>query len=214
MDKELKSLIKRIKEYNGGLNEKRLEQAYNYAKKKYEGHERRSGGSVLSHATETAKILTTQKVDEDTIIAALLHELHSYTGVKSADVAKEFGKDIGNLISAYEKMSVIREAKQNELETLRKLSLVMAKDLRVVLIKLADRLHNLQTLESLPTEDRKLIAQETMDIYVPIAARLGVYRIRSILEDLCFKYLKEYEYKNIQEELKVLGKKKRMLLKK
>lgn len=212
MDKELKSLIKRIKEYNGGLNEKRLEQAYDFAKKKYEGHERRSGGSVLSHATETAKILTTQKVDEDTIIAALLHELPSYTGIKAADVAKEFGKDIGNLISAYEKMSVIREAKQNELETLRKLSLVMAKDLRVVLIKLADRLHNLQTLESLPTDDRKLIAQETMDIYVPISARLGVYRIRSILEDLCFKYLKEYEYKNIQEELKVLGKKKKNVI--
>jgi len=214
MNRQIKSLIKRVKEYNSAINEERLASAYEYAKNQYQEHLRESGDTVINHVLETAKILTTQKVDEDTLIAALLHELPGYTKVKSKDVSEKFGKKVGVLISAYEKMSIIKDAKQNELETLRKMSLVMAKDLRVVLIKLADRLHNLQTLESLPSEKRKKIAKETMDIYVPIASRLGVYRLRSILEDLCFKFLNETEYKNIQDQLKVLGKKKKNVIEK
>lgn len=210
MDSEFKSLIKRIKEYNSNVDEKRLETAYNYAKKNYEGHTRKAGDSVLNHVLETAKILTTQKVDDDTLVAALFHELPNYTNIKSKDVGAKFGHKIGVLISAYEKMSSIKtDKKANELETLRKMCLVMAKDLRVVLIKLADRLHNLQTLDSLPIDEQKQLAKETMDIFVPIASRLGVYRMRSIIEDLCFKYLNEHEYKNIQDELKILGKKRK-----
>lgn len=213
MKKDLKSLIKRIKEYNSGLNEKRLIEAFEFAEKLYDGTLRLSGDPVILHVLETAKILTTQKVDEDTIIASLLHELPNYTKVTSKDVEKKFGKSVGVLISAYEKMGTLKEVKHaGELETLRKMCLVMAKDLRVVLIKLADRLHNLQTLEALPIESRKRIARETLDIYVPIASRLGVYRIRSILEDLCFKFLKQEDYKSIQEQLKLLGKKKKNVI--
>ena len=210
MDPEFKSLIKRVKEYNSAADVKRLETAYNYAKKNYEGHMRKSGDSVIMHTLETSKILTTQKVDDDTLVAALLHELPNYTNIKSKEVGNKFGHKVGVLISAYEKMSSIKTAKEaNELETLRKMCLVMAKDLRVVLIKLADRLHNLQTLESLPSDERKKIAKETLDIFVPIASRLGVYRLRSIIEDLCFKFLNETEYRNIQDQLKILGKKRK-----
>ncbi len=206
MEKELQSLIRRIREYDAGANEDQIKKAYDFAKKKYKGQKRLSGDSFIVHATETAKILTTQKVDESTIIAALLHEL------KPDVVSGKFGKDVDKLVSAYYKMSSIKSSKNNELESLRKMSLVMAKDLRVVLIKLADRLHNLQSLDSLPADKRKEIAKETMDIYVPIASRLGIYRIRSILEDMCFKHLKEKEYKAIQEELKTLGKKKKNVI--
>ncbi|MFC1810238.1 RelA/SpoT family protein [Patescibacteria group bacterium] len=213
MNRDLKSLLKRVKEYNDAVNEKRLVQAYEYAKNQYEGHMRLSGDPVIVHAVETAKILTTQKVDEDTLIAALLHEIPGYTKLTSKDISEKFGQKVGVLISAYEKMGVLKNAKeQSELETLRKMCLVMAKDLRVVLIKLADRLHNLQTLEALDNDERKTIAKETMDIFVPIASRLGIYRLRSILEDLCFKFLNEKEYKNIQDQLKVLGKKKKNVI--
>ncbi len=206
MEKELQSLIRRIREYHAGADEEQIKEAYNFAKKEYKGQKRLSGDTLIVHATETAKILTTQKVDEPTIIAALLHEL------KPVTITEKFGKEVGDLVSAYYKMSSIKGSKNNELESLRKMSLVMAKDLRVVLIKLADRLHNLQTLDSLSVKRKKEIAKETMDIYVPIASRLGIYRIRSILEDLCFKQLKEKEYKTIQEELKTLGKKKKNII--
>lgn len=210
MNQELSSLVKRVREYSKNVSEKRLEKALNFAEVVYDGHKRRSGGSVLQHAIETAKILTTLKVDEETLIAALLHEVPKYSEKHYKGIEAKFGKNIALLVSAYEKMAAINISNaRSEIETLRKMALVMAKDLRVVLIKLSDRLHNLQTLGKLDKEVRKKMARETLDIYVPLASRLGVYRLRSVLEDLCFKYLNESEYKDIQAQLKILGKKKK-----
>ncbi|MFC1655935.1 RelA/SpoT family protein [Patescibacteria group bacterium] len=210
MQREFSNFLKRVKDYNSSISEQNLATAFAFANEAYEGHSRFSGDPVISHTLETAKILSTLKVDEETLIAALLHEVPQYTDFKIKDIEKKFGKNVSLLVSAFERIGTVRSSvKGAELETLRKMFLVMAKDLRVVLIKLADRLHNLQTLEYVKPEKRKRIARETLEIYVPIASRLGVYHIRSTLEDLCFKNLNNSEYKNIQEQLKLLGKKRK-----
>lgn len=210
MNQELSSLVKRVKEYTNSVSEKRLEKALVFAEEAYGDSVRKSGSTVIQHAIETAKILTTLKVDEETLIAALLHEVPQYSEKHYKQLDKKFGKNVALLVSAYEKMAAINASHgESEMETLRKMALVMAKDLRVVLLKLSDRLHNMQTLENLDKETQKKMAQETLDIYVPLASRLGVYRVRSVLEDLCFKYLKEGDYRDIQAQLKVLGKKKK-----
>ena len=210
MNQELSSLVRRVREYSNNVSEKNLKKALTFANEAYDRIERMSGGTVFQHAVETAKILTTLKVDEETLIAALLHEVPEYSEQHYKQIESEFGKNVALLVSAYGKMAAIKISHgSNEMETLRKMALVMAKDLRVVLIKLADRLHNLQTLEGLDEDFKKKMAQETLDIYVPLSSRLGVYRLRSVLEDLCFKYLKESEYRDIQSQLKVLGKKKK-----
>lgn len=210
MNRELSSLVKRVKEYSDSISGERIEKAFNFASKVYDGQKRMSGESVMRHVIETAKILTTLKVDEETLIAAILHEVPEYSEKQYKEIENEFGKSVGLLVSAYEKMGAINAGHGgSEIETLRKMALVMAKDLRVVLLKLSDRLHNLQTLEKLEGGMRKKMARETLDIYVPLSSRLGVYRLRSVLEDLCFKYLNENDYKDIQAQLKVLGKKKK-----
>lgn len=171
-----------------------------------------SGEGVINHVLETAKILSILKVDESTLMAALLHEIPQYTDYKIIDLEKRFGPEVARLVAAFEKIGKVKAVSHNaetEMDSLRKMFLAMAKDLRVVLIKLADRIHNLQTLHYLSLSKQKKIARETMEIFVPIASRLGVYTLRSTLEDLCFKYLNEREYKNIQEQLKRLGKKRK-----
>ncbi|MBD3156852.1 RelA/SpoT family protein [Candidatus Peregrinibacteria bacterium] len=210
MEHELSSLMRRVEEYTDAVKEDNIRKAFDFARKAYGDNTRKSGGTVLSHVIETAKILTTLKVDEETLIAALLHEIPHYSEKQLKKIASLFGKNVSLLVSAYEKMATINASHgESEMETLRKMALVMAKDLRVVLIKLADRLHNLQTLEALDDDEQKKMARETLDIYVPLSSRLGVYRIRSILEDLCFKYLNRREYNNIKAQLKTLGKKKK-----
>ncbi|MCD6109927.1 bifunctional (p)ppGpp synthetase/guanosine-3',5'-bis(diphosphate) 3'-pyrophosphohydrolase [bacterium] len=210
MNKEFNSLLKRTRQYTDNVSEERLKKAFDFAEKVYDGQERISGDSVFQHTIETAKILTTLKVDEETLIAAILHEVPEYSNKHYKRIESEFGKEVAVLVSAYEKMGTINTSgNAGEMETLRKMALVMAKDLRVVLIKLSDRLNNLQTLEKLDKDFQKEMARETLDIYVPLSSRLGVYSLRSMLEDLCFRYLNEIEYRNIQAQLKVLGKKKK-----
>lgn len=215
MQREFAHLIKNIQEYSSNISEERMSKAFDFASKAYEGHKRFSGDPVLSHALESAKILSKLKVDEDTLIAALLHEIPEYSHEHIKDIDKNFGKNVGELVAAFDKIGTIKASlDENEMEKLRKMFLVMARDLRVVLIKLADRLHNMQTLEFVKPEKRRRIARETLEVYVPIASRLGVYTLRSQLEDLCFKFLNEREFKHINEELKSLGKKRKNTLEK
>jgi len=212
MQKEFTSLLNRVKLYSKNISQKKLQIVYEFAFTAHENDKRLSGEGVIVHLLETAKILSTLKVDEDTLCAALLHEIPQYTKYTVQDIEKKFGRNIALLVSAFEKIGAVKAVRAKdelELDTLRKMFLVMAKDLRVVLIKLADRLHNLQTLTYLSPAKQKKIARETMDIFVPIASRLGVYSLRSTLEDLCFKYINEREYKNIQDQLKTLGKKRK-----
>ncbi|MBU1445787.1 HD domain-containing protein, partial [Patescibacteria group bacterium] len=210
LQKEFESFAKNVHEYSSRISQDNLRKAFEFGRKVHADQKRFSGDPIMSHCLEAAKLLATLKVDEETLIAALLQEVLDYTDNTISDIEKNFGHSVSVLVSRFKKISTVRASvEEDDSESLRNMFLVMAKDLRVVLIKLADRLHNMQTLEFVQEEKRKRIARETLDIYVPIASRLGVYRFRSTLEDLCFKFLNEDEYNNIKEELKALGKKRK-----
>ncbi|MEP7162741.1 MAG: RelA/SpoT family protein [Candidatus Moraniibacteriota bacterium] len=186
-------------------DEKRLTEAYLFSKKAHEGQLRRSGEPYITHTMHVARILSEMGMDTTTIIAGLLHDVPEDTQITLADVEKEFGPEVSYLVDGVTKLGKIKLRRSREeyfLENLRKMFLAMAKDIRVVIIKLADRLHNMRTLDHVPTEKQQRIAQETMEIYAPIANRLGIGEVKGELEDLCFKYLDPENYhetKKIEE---------------
>ncbi len=178
-----------------------LDKAFEVASKAHEGQKRASGEPYIIHPLEVALILAQMRMDPETVSAGLLHDVIEDSNVTREDIEREFGEEIAFLVESVTKLSKI-EAKstlQREVEPLRKMLLAMAQDLRVVLIKLADRLHNMRTLNYIPKEEkRKRIAQETLDIYAPIAHRLGLARIKWELEDLAFKELNPDMYRYIE----------------
>src|SRR5690349_1219279 len=182
-------LVERVRKYNPNANEDLLNRAYVYAMKAHGEQRRASGDPYFSHPLEVAAILTDLKLDDATIAAALLHDTIEDTEATRAEIDQLFGKDIGHLVEGLTKLKkldlVSREAKQAE--HLRKLLLAIAEDVRVLLIKLADRLHNMRTLNYMPEEGRKRTAEETLDIYAPLAARMGMYEMREELENLAFQ---------------------------
>jgi len=180
-----------------GDQEKRLRDAYSFAEKAHEGQLRRSGEPYITHSLHVAKILSEIGMDTTTIIAGLLHDVPEDTSVPLSEIESRFGVDVAYLVDGITKLGKIKLRGSHEeyfLENLRKMFLAMAKDIRVVIIKLADRLHNMRTLEHVPPEKRIRIARETMEIYGPIANRLGIGEIKGELEDLCFKYLDPKHY--------------------
>ena len=170
-------LIERVRRYNPNTDEALLNRAYVYAMKAHGEQKRASGDPYFSHPLEVAAILTDLKLDDATIAAALLHDTIEDTPTTRAEIDQIFGPDIGHLVEGLTKLKkldlVSREAKQAE--NLRKLLLAIADDVRVLLVKLADRLHNMRTLEHMPPEGRARIAQETLDIYAPLAGRMGMH---------------------------------------
>lgn len=162
-----------------------------------------SGEPYIQHPLETAYILLDLKPDEDSIIAALLHDVLEDTAVSVEDVREELGERIVPLLKGLEKLGKIYyQGRERQVENLRKMFLAMAKDIRVILIKLCDRLHNMRTLEHIKPDKQKRIAEETLSVYSPIAARLGIYRIKNELDDLCFKYLYPKDYERITKDMK------------
>jgi RelA/SpoT family (p)ppGpp synthetase len=184
-------LLERIRRYNPNTDEALLNRAYVYAMKAHGDQKRASGDPYFSHPLEVAAILTDLKLDDATIAAALLHDTIEDTPATRAEIDQIFGPDIGHLVEGLTKLKkldlVSREAKQAE--NLRKLLLAIADDVRVLLVKFADRLHNMRTLEHMPPEGRARIAQETLDIYAPLAGRMGMHHLREELEDLSFRQL-------------------------
>ena len=184
-------LIERVRRYNPHTDEALLNRAYVYAMKAHGEQTRASGDPYFTHPLEVAAILTDLKLDDATIAAALLHDTIEDTPTTRAEIDQSFGPDIGHLVEGLTKLKkldlVSREAKQAE--NLRKLLLAIADDVRVLLVKLADRLHNMRTLEHMPAEGRARIAQETLDIYAPLAGRMGMHHLREELEDLSFRQL-------------------------
>ncbi len=184
-------LIERVRRYNPNTDEALLNRAYVYAMKAHGEQKRASGDPYFSHPLEVAAILTDLKLDDATIAAALLHDTIEDTPTTRAEIDQIFGPDIGHLVEGLTKLKkldlVSREAKQAE--NLRKLLLAIADDVRVLLVKLADRLHNMRTLEHMPPEGRARIAEETLDIYAPLAGRMGMHSLREELEDLAFRQL-------------------------
>ncbi|MSP45886.1 MAG: bifunctional (p)ppGpp synthetase/guanosine-3',5'-bis(diphosphate) 3'-pyrophosphohydrolase [Xanthobacteraceae bacterium] len=200
-------LIERVRQYNPNTDEALLNRAYVYAMKAHGEQKRASGDPYFSHPLEVAAILTDLKLDDATIAAALLHDTIEDTPTTRAEIDQIFGPDIGHLVEGLTKLKrldlVSREAKQAE--NLRKLLLAIADDVRVLLVKLADRLHNMRTLEHMPPEGRTRIAQETLDIYAPLAGRMGMHSLREELEDLAFRQLYPEANRLVSERLDELA---------
>jgi guanosine-3',5'-bis(diphosphate) 3'-pyrophosphohydrolase len=200
-------LVDRVKQYNPGANEDLLNRAYVYAMRAHGEQKRASGDPYFSHPLQVAAILTDLKLDDATIAAALLHDTIEDTDATRAEIDRLFGHEIGHLVEGLTKLKkldlVSKEAKQAE--NLRKLLLAIADDVRVLLIKLADRLHNMRTLEYRPPEARRITAEETLDIYAPLAGRMGMQEMREELEDLSFRELNPDAYKVITERLETLA---------
>jgi GTP diphosphokinase / guanosine-3',5'-bis(diphosphate) 3'-diphosphatase len=196
-------LIDRVKQYNSAANEELLNRAYVYAMRAHGEQKRASGDPYFSHPLQVAGILADLKLDDATIAAALLHDTIEDTDATRAEIDRLFGHDIGVLVDGLTKLKkldlVSKEAKQAE--NLRKLLLAVADDVRVLLIKLADRLHNMRTLAHLPPEARRRTAEETLEIYAPLGGRMGMQEMREELEDLAFRDLNTDAYKVISERL-------------
>ena len=199
-------LIDRVRRYNPNTNEPLLNRAYVYAMKAHGEQKRASGDPYFSHPLEVAAILTDLKLDDATIAAALLHDTIEDTHATRAEIDELFGEDIGGLVEGLTKLAkldlVTKEAKQAE--NLRKLLLAIADDVRVLLVKLADRLHNMRTLGHMPSDARRRTAEETIDIYAPLAGRMGMHELREELEDLAFRELNPDAYAVVSERLDAL----------
>src|SRR3981189_3017891 len=207
-------LVERVRSYNPDTNEDLLNRAYVYAMKAPGTQTRASGDPYFSHPLEVAAILTGLKLDDATIVAALLHDTIEDTEATRAEIDHIFGHEIGKLVEGLTKLKrlelVSREAKQAE--NLRKLLLAIADDVRVLLIKLADRLHNMRTLEFVAPTARHRIAEETLDIYAPLAGRMGMQEMREELEDLSFRTLDPEAYAVVKQRLDSLADRNRNLI--
>lgn len=177
-----------------------IKKAYSFAEKAHEGHKRYSGEPYFIHVFETAKILAEFGLRGGTIASGLLHDTIEDTDIKPEEIEKEFGNEILSLVEGVTKLGKVRyRGLDRHNESLRKLFVATAQDIRVIIIKLADRLHNIQTLEHVPEKKQVRIAKETLDIYAPIAYRLGIQRLHRKLEDGSFPYVYPEEYKEIKK---------------
>jgi GTP diphosphokinase / guanosine-3',5'-bis(diphosphate) 3'-diphosphatase len=207
-------LIERVRRYNPKSDEALLNRAYVYAMKAHGTQTRASGDPYFSHPLEVAAILTDLKLDDATIAAALLHDTIEDTPATRAEIDESFGREIGTLVEGLTKLKrldlVSKEAKQAE--NLRKLLLAIAADVRVLLVKLADRLHNMRTLDFVAPEARARIAEETLEIYAPLAGRIGMHEMREELEDLSFREVHPEANKIITQRLTTLAERNRGLI--
>lgn len=198
--KEITDLIE------GGVSKKEeelLTKAYNFAERAHAGQKRLSGDPYFVHVFETAKILARLGMDTETIAAGLLHDVLEDTKIKEQEVEKEFGKNIIFLVKGVTKLGTLKyRGHERHVESLRKFFIAMANDLRVVIIKFADRLHNLQTLQFVREDKRKRIALESIEVYAPLADRLGMGKLKAELEDAAFPYAYSKEYAEVEKIMK------------
>ncbi len=207
-------LVERVQKYKPDVNEALLNKAYVYAMLKHGKQKRASGDPYISHPLEVAAILTDMHLDESTIAVALLHDTIEDTTATRDEIDELFGEDIGALVEGLTKLKkldlVTKRAKQAE--NLRKLLLAISDDVRVLLVKLADRLHNMRTLDFVPPDKRARIAEETMEIYAPLAGRMGMQDMRDELEELSFLHMNPEAYETVTKRLKDLSDKNRNLI--
>ena len=200
-DKIFKELIRKIKSYNPNVDLKLLDKAYSTAKKYHNNQFRKSGEPFIIHPLSVGMILADIELDQTSIAAAILHDVVEDTEYNLEKVMSEFGNSIARIINGVTKLDklVFNTKEEQQVSNIRKMIIAMSEDVRIILVKLADRLHNMRTLSPLNKEKRKDIAKETLEVYAPIAHRLGIYQIKSELEDLSFKYLQKKEYQKIKE---------------
>ena len=190
-------LISKIKSYDPDLNVQLIEKAYDFALSAHKSQRRHSGDPYISHPLAVADILLSLKLDTSTIVTGLLHDTLEDTLTTENDLKDEFGEEVVKLVNGVTKLSKIETYTENKFqaENFRKLILAMSKDIRVLLVKLADRLHNMRTIQFIPEEKRrKRIASETIEIYAPLAGRLGMHEFKDELEDLSFQILNHSSY--------------------
>lgn len=203
MDASYAQLAEAIEKSNKSYDLPRIEAAYELAKKAHEGQVRSSGDAYISHPIAVAVILVGLGMDSDTIIGGLLHDVVEDTSVTLEDIEKQFGADVAELVDGVTKLANIPYSSRAEqqAENVRKMLLAMAKDVRVVIIKLADRLHNMRTLDFRIPEKQRVKSLETMEIYAPLAHRLGIRSVKEELEDLSLKHLDPVAYHEIEQQL-------------
>ncbi|MBO7730538.1 MAG: bifunctional (p)ppGpp synthetase/guanosine-3',5'-bis(diphosphate) 3'-pyrophosphohydrolase [Lachnospiraceae bacterium] len=205
-DKRFQDLLQIIRQYHPSDDVSLLERAYEVAKEAHGDQKRHSGEPYITHPVEVAIILAELEMDKETIIAALLHDVVEDTDMTLDEVRREFGNEVAELVDGVTKLTQIKYSADKievQAENLRKMFLAMAKDIRVIIIKLADRLHNMRTLQYMTREKQKEKAKETMDIYAPIAQRLGISKIKIELDDLALKYSEPDVYYNLVENIKI-----------
>src|SRR5499427_4036718 len=198
---KFRELMKKMRANRPGDDLGIIRKAYDYSQKHHSGQTRASGEPYLVHPLEVACVLAEMKMDPVAVAAGLLHDSVEDTSVTITDIRQEFGEQVAHIVEGVTKISAIDFASREEqqAENLRKMMLAMVDDIRVVLIKLADRLHNMRTLEHLPPGRQQKIARETLEIYAPIAHRLGMGKIRGELEDLGFRYLDPISYEQVKK---------------
>jgi len=200
---DLQTLLRKFKEYNPTQDTTLLEKAYHFAEQAHSTQKRESGEPYFTHCQHVANILMDFNLDEDTICAGLLHDTVEDTSYTLEDIRREFNKQIAHMVQGVTKISDLKFSSTDEetVENWRKMLIAVAEDVRVILIKLADRTHNMRTLSALSPEKQKFKAYETISLYAPLAQRLGMFTIKTDLEDLSFKYLHPVEFEEIRRQV-------------
>ncbi|NLN65394.1 MAG: bifunctional (p)ppGpp synthetase/guanosine-3',5'-bis(diphosphate) 3'-pyrophosphohydrolase [Clostridiaceae bacterium] len=203
MIKEYQKLLQKLDSLGKEYNIELIEKAFRFANEAHEGQKRCSGDPFVIHPIQVACILAELEMDTTTIVAGMLHDTVEDTSFTYENTLKHFGAEIANLVDGVTKLNKLPYTNKQEVqaENFRKMFLAMSKDIRVIIIKLADRLHNMRTLKFRPREKQIETARETIDIYAPLAHRLGIYKIKWELEDLCFRYLDEKAYYDLVEKI-------------
>src|SRR5881397_3538891 len=196
-------ILDRVESYKPGFDEELLQRAYIFSAREHRGQVRSSGEPYLIHPLNVAYILADMRLDETSIAVGLLHDVLEDTLTTKEALHETFGDDVAELVDGVTKISryAYVSKEEQQAETFRKMLLAMVDDVRVILVKLADRLHNMRTLQYLPPDRRQRIARETMDIYAPLAGRLGMSKIKNELEDLSFQYLEPDGYKDLAAQV-------------
>ncbi len=202
-DIALDDLKRRVQAYYPDADFALLEKAYHFAEKAHTGQTRSSGEEYFIHPINVAATLIKLRLDMDSIAAGLLHDVVEDCGISSEEIEKEFGPDVCQIVVGLTKISKIKfkTKEESQAENFRKMVVAMAKDLRVIIVKLADRMHNMRTLQYVNEDKQKKIAQETLDIYVPLASRLGINSVKGELEDLCLRFLHPEIYYRLAEKV-------------
>jgi len=204
MNPTIAELVKVCRDYNPQINAEKITQAYEFAREAHGPQLRKSGEPYITHPLRVAFILAELKVDEATIVAALLHDVPEDTARTLDEIVALFGSEVGELVNGVTKLSKVKyvlDMEKYQVDCLRKMFLTLSKDLRVVIIKLADRLHNMRTLLAVRPEKRVRIARETIEIYAPLADRLGIWTYKWELEDLCFRHLYPLQFHQLSQAL-------------
>src|SRR5512139_1618906 len=196
-------LLDRVRGYNPDADLELLRRAYVFSALEHKGQVRHSGEPYLVHPLEVADILASMKLDAVCVAAGLLHDVVEDTLTTPETLRERFGEDVAHIVEGVTKIGAIpfSSSEERQVENFRKMLLAMVDDIRVILVKLADRLHNMRTLQHMPEDRRVRIAQETLDIYAPIANRLGMAKVKNELEDIAFRYLDPVGYDSLAAQV-------------